>query len=157
MRNKLLIASFVGLVVCFSCKKQTTDPVLPEQKVFENLPSSLCCTTCNTPVSRYNLTGTVVSRNTDNAGKDLYYDIVPDQDQRASIPDSVLPLFKYYGTSFYICNMPDKIVNSNRQRKVRFDCKFFYYRFPAYVDTTGGRFPQSSAYMTQLIRIELID
>ena len=151
MRNKLLIASFVGLVICFSCKKQTTDPVVPEQKVFENLTS--CCSTCNAPVSRYNLTGKVVSYFS-SSGRAIYLNITPDQDQRSSVPDSVLPLFKYYGGFLSICNMPDKIINSSRERRVKFDCKFFYFPIPT---NTNGQIPQTDGYVTELMRIELID
>ena len=152
MKNKVLIASLIGLLLCFSCKKQTNEPVVePEQKVFKNLRS--CCSHCSTLVSRYNLTGKLVTYFS-FSGKDIYANIIPDQDQRASIPDSVLPLFKYYGGILSICNMPDKIMSSSRERKVKFDCKFFYFPIPT---NTNGQIPQTDGYVTELMRIELLD
>lgn len=154
MKSKLFLASFVGLVICFSCKKQTIEPVTePEQKVFENLPS--CCKKgdiCNYPIELKNLTGKLYAGFVDNNGKLIYLTIFPDI--RPLVSDSILPLFSVYSDAFNICNMPEKLINSNTAHKVKFDCKFFYWDVKRNPD---GTVPQRTGYPTELTRIEILD
>jgi hypothetical protein len=153
MKNKLLLASFVGLMVCFSCKKQTTEPLTePEQKVFENLQG--CCTNgpCKTPIQLKNITGKLRISGYDIKGNPLIAGIIPDS--IFSISDKDLPLFKYYGSIFSVCNMPEKIANLGKERKVKFDCRFIYLDIPT---NTGGQIPQSDGYPTELIKIEILN
>jgi hypothetical protein len=152
MRNKSLLVSFMGLLICFSCKKQIEEPVVIEQKVFENLTS--CCKpdTCNAPVTLKNITGKLVSYYLDSSGKMTYLTIVPDE--YTSISDNILPLFSYYGGRYDICNVPEKLVYSTKERKIKFDCKFYYIPFKKNID---GTVPQRGGYPAQLLRIELLD
>jgi hypothetical protein len=151
MKNKLILVLFMGILICFSCKKQIEEPVI-EQKVFENL--SLCCKpdTCNFPVTLINQTGKLVSYSLDLSGKNTYLTVDPDVNP--SISDDVLPLFSYYGALYVICNMPNKLVYSNKVRRIKFDCKLFYWRVYKNPD---GSVPQRDGYPAQLLRIELLD
>ena len=148
MKNKIVLISFFGLFVFFSCKKEQ----MPEQKVFENL--ALCCKpdTCNAPVTLRNQTGTLVGYSLDLSGNQIYLTIAPDENP--SISDNVLPLFSYYGYLYSICNMPEKLVYSNRERRIKFDCKIFYWRV---FKNSDGTVRQTSGYPTQLLRVELLD
>jgi hypothetical protein len=153
MKNKLLLVSFLGLMVCYSCKKQTTEPVTElEQKVFENL--SGCCTNvpCKTPIQLKNITGKLLISGFDTKGNPFITSIIPDS--TFSISDKDLPLFKYYGAVFSVCNMPEKIKNLSKEKKVKFDCKFIYLDIPT---NTGGQIPQSDGYPTELIKIEILN
>jgi hypothetical protein len=120
--------------------------------VFENLPS--CCknSPCNTPIELKGITGKLKSYFTDSKGNSVFYNIIPDS--TFNISDKQLPLFKYYGSVFSICNMPDKIINLSSPRKVKFDCKLIYLDIPT---NRGGQIPQTDGYPTQLSRIELLD
>ena len=144
MKN-LTFALLTGIVVCLSCRKKTTEP---EQKVFEI--NSTCCNPgpCNTPIAFKNITGKLLLFE-GQLSTDI---IVPDS--LFKITDEQLPLFKYWGAGLYICNMPQQILNSTRQRSVKFDGKFIYLDIPT---NTGGQIPQTSGYPVEITRIELLD
>ena len=148
MKNRFLLASFVGLMACFSCKKQATEPIIvPEQTVFENLTT--CCQLCTKPISLKNVTGKLrLSGYLD--GKPVMVNITPDS--TFNISDKQLPLYKYYGNVFSICNMPDKVRNIGSERRVKFDCNLIYLDVPS-----GGQIPQTDGYPVDLIRIEVLN
>ena len=146
MKN-LTFALLTGIVVCLSCGKKGTEL---EQKVFET--NSTCCNPgpCNTPIAFKNITGKL---KLSFEGDHLYTDIIV-PDSLFKITDKQLPLFRYWGAQFYICNMPQQILNSTRQRSVKFDGKFIYLDIPT---NTGGQIPQTSGYPVEITRIELLD
>jgi hypothetical protein len=157
MRSPFLIVSFIGLLVFFSCKEQTTEPVAePEQKVFENIPS--CCgngENCKTPVVKKNIIGTLKSFTLDLSGEPTYRNITPDE--KPVIADSILPFFKWYGSSFDVCNMPEKLKYSTKERRVRLDCIFYEWKWFVPINPAGPVVPQTGGYPTVLTRIELLD
>ena len=149
MKN-LTFALLTGIVVCLSCGKKGVEP---EQKIFENIES--CCKKdeiCITPVVLNNLIGTLVSHTTDNTGKSTYYNIA--LDKRPIVADSILPLFKWFGAVLDVCNLPEKLINSDKQRRVRFDCKLFFV--PAPTDP-NERIPHIGSYPAIVTQIELLD
>ena len=149
MKNRFLLASFVGLMVCFSCKKQATEPIIvPEQTVFENLTT--CCQLCTKPVSLKNVTGKLLITGYSLDGKPGITAVIPDS--AFNISDKQLPMFKYYGNVFYLCNLPDKIRNIGSERRVKFDCNLIYLDVPS-----GGQIPQTDGYPVDLIRIEVLN
>ena len=146
---KNTIASILILMaVCFSCKEQPE----PEQTVFENLPS--CCRAnlpCNdTPVEKKDITGILVGGLVNAKGELIYYNIRPDS--VFNISDKVLPMYKWYGGIYSICNIPEKLINAGSPQRVKFSCKFIYL----YVAPINGQIPQSSGYPVELSRIEII-
>ena len=132
---------------CFSCKEQPE----PEQTVFENLPS--CCTSppCkDRPIEKRNITGILVGGLVNAKGELIYYNIRPDS--VFNISDKVLPMYKWYGSIFDVCNMPEKLINAGSPQRVKFSCKLIYL----YVAPINGQIPQSSGYPIELSRIEIL-
>lgn len=152
MKNKLMIVCIFGLMICFSCKEQVSESMIIKQKVFENLASCCKLDTCNTPVTLRNQTGKLVSHTLDLSGKRTYFNI--EADITPSISNDVLPLWSYYGGEYDICNMPEQLVYSTKEQKIKFDCKIFYM---PYKKNPDGTVPQRGGYPTQLLRIEVLD
>jgi hypothetical protein len=137
-------------LLCLSCKHQTAEP---EQRLFENLPS--CCNPgpCNTPITLKGITGRFVLDRFDPQGNPSVDTIQPDTVFNLATVESILPLYKYYGPNFFICNLPEllKKPKSKVVRRVKFDCKLIYVFYP------NNQVPQSDAYPVELTKIELID
>ncbi len=146
---------FVCLVLLFalSCSKA----VVPEQKVFENLPS--CCklptTDCDVFYKQAYTLNDIVGQlyATSYSGAVPIYDgIRADTLYKIKIPDAVLPLYKYCIPDLNPCNMPKEIINSMASHKVKFSCRIPYFPLP-----TPPERPECLGLTIELLRIELID
>ena len=151
---KNLIVCLV-LLFALSCSKA----VVPEQKVFENLPS--CCklssSACEEEIKEsytfYNLygetTGCCGTKDT------LYYDfILADTLYKIDIPEDVIYQYILRRHAIVCCNMPKQILFAGRSRKVKFTCR---------VPLNKGYTPPPNALISyvgleaELVRIELVD
>ncbi len=152
---------FVCLVLLFamSCSKA----VIPEQKVFENLPSccvnsvfSNCEESFKYTYTFYNLYGQTAeySGNRDSL---RYYTILADTLYKIDIPEDVIYKYILRRHAIICCNMPKQILFAGRSRKIKFT-----FRTP----TIKGRdipLPPPDALISyaglvgELVRIELID
>ncbi len=154
MKNLLVC---LVLLFALSCSKA----VVPEQKVFENLPSccinsifSDCEEAFKDTYTFYNLYGETVKY---SGTKDTaYYDfILADTLYKIDIPEDVIYKYILRRHAIVCCNMPKQILFAGRSRKIKFTCR---------VPTGKGLPPPPpnalisyAGLVGELIRIELVD
>ena len=148
---KNLIVCLV-LLFALSCSKA----VVPEQKVFENLPS--CCkkgdNKCELAFTNgyvfIDISGELYGGGYNQSGVLVYNMIVSDTLVKIAIPNGISPWFEYCRPELVCCNMPTNLLYSKRSRKVKFTCRVPYYPLPLGMVECGG-------LGVELIRIELVD
>ena len=156
---KNLIVCLV-LLFALSCSKD----VVPEQKVFENLPS--CCVNpvfssdCEEAFKDIYMFYDLYGQTAGYSGtKDtMYYDfILADTLYKIDIPEDVIYKYILRRHAIVCCNMPKQILFAGRSRKIKFT-----FRTP----TIKGRdipLPPPDALISygglvgELVRIELVD